>query len=294
MQTLALGDMTALPLQHDPLFAFTINYAKCATAADVLVGVGDELFIIICLMHEGGIRITYDMAPDGMEFLLAGADHDIGPVAKKPEEGETERADLEYEKLLVAMPWLQHLDDKEAFTTGDEGGADGSGSGGQAGVTGGQEIDDDELLAGLSALERVRADAAQDEDVAGGGDFKPKVRGGKSQIAKTGEGAHAMQGQCTNATATHWARTFAQVTWKATFSEHDPGPSRVLVRSWCHRMQFFFNMCAAAPEGLDILYTPAMIASYVEPTELTALDTADATRALLGRIASIRSIPVLR
>ena len=132
------------------------------------------------------------------------------------------------------------LDDKQGFGAEDDS-AGTSDPASQPGVL--AEIDEDEIWAGLAALERARIAEGDTAAASGAGrDFVPKVRGGTSEILKSGIAVHASQGQCTNQAATDWARLYGQTTFKATFSEHGPAESAVIVRSWCHRMQLFM-MC---------------------------------------------------
>ena len=129
--------------------------------------------------------------------------------------------------------------------------------------------------------------------VSGVRQFVPKPRGGRSEMLKSGEPVHAMQGQCIGADAERWARRRGQVTFKATFSEHGAEPSTILARAWCHRMHFFC-LEQAAPDGIEFVFTAELIAAYEEPTELAALE-ADVTNAKWPkwqpRIALIRNIP---
>ena len=184
------------------------------------------------------------------------------------------------------------LDDKQGFAAeGDSAGAIDPAS--QPGVL--AEIDEDEIWAGLAALERARIAEGDTAASSGAGrDFVPKVRGGTSEILKSGIAVHASQGQCTNQAATDWARQYGQTTFKATFSEHGPAESAVLVRSWCHRMQLFFDMWLRAPAGAGFVYTDELVGSYAEPTELAALTGSVGHakyRKWMSRIEVVRTIP---
>ena len=91
-----------------------------------------------------------------------------------------------------------------------------------------------------------------------------------------------------------WARKHGSTAFKCTFSEHDMEPSRVMVRAWCHRMQFFYDTEMAAPPDSAFSFTPEVVASYTEPTELVDLAQNEAHRLWprwIARIAAIRSIP---
>ena len=295
-------NLVALPSMHDlqalhprEPFVFHMNFAECCSAADVNIAGLDEVRILFRLCHVGGTRLTSDMQPISLDLILAGDDQDIGPDEQKDSEEASRKQDPVYEQLVQVMPWLRHLDLTQGLSGAASGEAiEGSGGARGAATSGLRDIDEDELLVGLRALERERMDAAMESAFDTSRDFVPKVRGGKSQILKSGEAVHAIQGQCANQDADFWARTYAQVSFKATFSEHTAAASKLLVRSWCHRMQFFFSLMQSAPEGSEFRYTPEIIASYKEPTELTAL-AGDVRhpkwKGWMGRIGVIRSIP---
>ena len=101
-----------------------------------------------------------------------------------------------------------------------------------------------------------------------------------------------MQGQTTNQHAKAWAvRRGLQVSFKASFSEHGVAASKVLVRSWCHRMQFFWDLELRSEEGINLEYNETHVGSYLEPSELQALETDGSNPKWGSRIAFIRRIP---
>ena len=105
--------------QLGPEFAFSINYADCISAADVVVGPKGQLSCLFRLMHEGGTRVASDMQPIALEYVLCGDACDIGP-AQEHGDGEAEpvaKADQAFEKIVATtMPWLQFLDFKHPLT----------------------------------------------------------------------------------------------------------------------------------------------------------------------------------
>ena len=278
-------------------FHFRCNFANCHTAADVEVGDGDDVQVLFGLRYDGGTRISTTQCPMGLAYLLSGSEP--GHVCEQGDAGQElqppEKADEHYEKLLQVMPWLELLDEKQGFMGSTSSKAKSSGGGGGSGHHDDRrvEIDEDELLAGLADLEKARASAVDEHAATSGGrDFVPRIRGGESQIAKSGEAVHASQAQTTTKAARKWATDNSlQVTFKATFSEHGPHAARVLTRSWCHRMQFFYDMMLAHECEADFEFTPERIASYIEPAELTALAHDASVDAWLSRIAQTRWIP---
>ena len=106
-----------------------------------------------------------------------------------------------------------------------------------------------------------------------------------------GDWSDAVQAQC-SAAGRRWAKDHhgMQITFKATFSKHGEEPARVLCRSWCHRMQYFYNLEQEAG-GPGFVFTPAMVAGYMEPDELTALVRDGSNPHWFERINVIRTIP---
>ena len=149
-------------------------------------------------------------------------------------------------------------------------------------------------MAGLIRLEREREVHAAEDAVAPGRNFFTKIRGGVSEVLKSGDAVHAAQGQCSGKAASYWARLHAATTSKATFSEHTMPASKVLVRSWCHRMQHFYDVQQAVSPSVPLAFILDLIAAYREPTELAALLADRASPKWNGwmtRAAVIRTIP---
>ena len=189
----------------DVNFAFSINYANCKSAADLVVGAKDQLSILFRLAHVGGTQVTSDMELMLLEYVLSGEDNDMGPVEEAAaQDGPTGKKDPVFEKLVTTvLPWLQHLDAKQGFSgcgsSGD--GADGAGDA--------AELDEDDTWAGLADLERARVAEAAHSAMLPDSDFVARPRGGRSQILASWEGIHAMHG------AVQWARCRAmgEGTW---------------------------------------------------------------------------------
>ena len=229
-------DDLAIPLQPlDDPNVFSINFADCKNAADLALGAKDQLSILFRLNHEGGTRVTSDMDPLLLEYVLCGGDNDMGPVEEVCGEGaRAGEKDHVYEKLVTtSLPWLEHLDTRQGLTGG------GSSEGADDGEEHAAIEDEDHIWAGLAALERARVAEAAISAALPGSDFVSKVRGGRSMAGGSGDIVHAMQGQCCGRDAERWARERGQSTFKATFSEHGTVESKTIVRAWCHRMQYF-------------------------------------------------------
>ena len=143
----------------------------------------------------------------------------------------------------------------------------------------------------LSALDRARAALLAEQEVVTERPFASIIRGGRSQVALTGEAVHAVQGVAkTNAAESFCKRRDLQKTYKGTFSMRGEDEARTLVRCWVHRMTFFYEKEKSLVWGLGGDFGPADVASYVEPAELQRLAEC-ASEALMQRIRIIRLIP---
>ena len=77
-------------------------------------------------------------------------------------------------------------------------------------------------------------------------------------------------------------------------SEHGPEASKILLRAWCHRMQFFYDAERESPAVPAFSFSPAVLAMHIEPTELIDLVNNAAHEKWpkwMARILAIRAIP---
>ena len=54
------------------IYSFKCNFGDCYSAADVDVGATDQLSILWRLHHNGGIHVSSDSVPAGLDWLLSG------------------------------------------------------------------------------------------------------------------------------------------------------------------------------------------------------------------------------
>ena len=282
---------------HDPrisLYSFRCNYADFSTAADVAVGPTDRLSILFRVFHNGGVYLSSDMHPISLALVLEGQDAYI--PAYTDVERKARKAAKKFDEYVIAMPWLHRLDIKQGFHGGEDALSVATRQAAMerhsSAVTS-LDIDDEQLLESLTALDKERIVTAAEHAFAGCADFVSRVRGGESHILKTGEEVHAHQSQCIGKFATAWARRRnLHTTFKATHGTHGPAEAKLLCRCWCHRMQFFYDLELASAEGPALVYSREHVESYVEPTELTILAADGTNPAWHARIAAIRAIPL--
>ena len=288
----ALTSDTASDRMDDAIYRFVCSYPSFATAADVTVGDADRLRILFRVVHEGGTRLASTSLPVDLDFILRGSQEDMVVEAGVPEESAP--VDTGYDELLKVMPWLLHLDDQHGFSSTKVRAAGGASSSKGGGNTEDDdcELDEETMLAGLADMEKARRSLVEEDIHEGTRDFHPKIRGGPSQMLKSGEAVHAAQGASNN-NGSAWAKRHGlQVSFKATYSEYGVANSNALVRSWCHRMQHFYDVEVAARAGLDFVFSQDVLDAYIEPTELTALAVEKSTSLKTTlRIELIRKIP---
>ena len=74
------------------------------------------------------------------------------------------------------------------------------------------------------------------------------------------------------------------------FSKHEEEPSRIIVRAWCHKMQWMYDKeMSSTSEGFRL--TPELMAEYTEPDELIALLPRLKKKETLSRVDGIRKMP---
>ena len=103
-------DLAAEPLPLDPPYIFNMNYADCRSAAEVNIGAGDTYKILLRLLHTGGTRVTSDMEPLDLDYIQSAEGCDMGKVDDaEPRAKAAPKQDVVFEKLVQALPWLQHF-----------------------------------------------------------------------------------------------------------------------------------------------------------------------------------------
>ena len=270
--------------------AWTCNFGVMKTAADMPVTSIEQLQVVFGLVHRGGTIVTAAEHPVAVRSFLWGSDT---RARAEPEAGaEKPVKSAEYEEILEKFPWLIHLDATDSFVRNAEIAIKKAGSSADSAEMPEIVVDDDFIMDALSRVERARIAEAAVAAERGTSDFLAKECQGESNLLRGAEFHDAVQGVAATKYCAQWARDRKlQITWKATFTEHTEAASRTMVRAWCHRMQYFFDleMADASP---DFCFTPAMVAAYQEPSELSELARATTKGTTLKRIALIRKIPM--
>jgi len=295
------NDYTASELPNHPTakqiaaashgLAFRCNFAVMATAADLQPLEMKQLSVLFGMKHRGGVIVTTDDSPMPLRAFLSGQ---ATPKEQMPAPIKDLVVDKEFESLVLQMPWLDHLTLTDSFVSNvKKAAAASAGSGASTKHLEEFECDEDEILTALAKVDKARAAEGCIAVARGHTDFKCIENYGKSNVKK-GKAFHdAVQGVCHTKDADRWSRGHGlQVTFKASFSEHTEEPCRILVRSWVHRMQFFYDyeLCYGESDK-QLVFTGAMLGYYAEPDELTRLAEVTTKASTVARIALIRRIP---
>ena len=197
-------------------------------------------------------------------------------------------ADAHQEQLELEFPWLQHLDDKLGFV-GDLDRTGAQGSGDRLRTEEPLAIDDDLVFEAIKELEVAKALLASAPE-ASHADFGTKIRGGESQLRKSGEMVDAAQAMARNELALAFCRRRGvNSTFRCGFTRHQASTG-VLVRGWARKMQHYFNLELCSPQGADLVFDRSHHADYEESTEFKLL-VATADRSFdIDRIEQIRAL----
>ena len=267
------------------------HYGSMMTAGDLMDVTPDQIWIVPCIVHEGGVMASSTMQPVPYRTLLVGEEIK-STVSEGPRVKKAKVDSKHWDDCLLEFPWLAPLDDKQVFVSSDAD-ATARGSRDVVGIDDAEQMATDEaVLEAMAALDKARAavaDAGEHSDV----DFVSRVRVSRARMEAEGAGPDAIQGQCRSNLAEDWARTRGlQVTFKCTFTVHglDGVVAGILCRAWCHRMQFFFEKSLA--KGDDAAdFSEADVAAYAEPTELARLASDGCPKKVMERVVAIRKIP---
>ena len=268
-------------------YNFKCNFAAMLTVADMPAASTDTVKVLFNLRHDGGTACSSAWEPVPLRLFVRGEDPRPQGQPKKAIE---HKKDELFEQMVVDMPWLQHLDLRQGFVASMPSTEEATAST-SAMAEDLFEIDEETLLSALSAVDKARAAECEIGIARGHVNFRSKECCDPSTFAKTGIYHDAVQGKCDTPAADEWARRRKfQVTFKCTFAKRDEVPSRIIVRSWCHKMQWLFDTELASHLD-DFQFAAEMMAGYMEPDELTALVPKLKKKEPLNRAHCIRKIP---
>ena len=265
---------------------FKINFADMMSASGMPEASQDSLAILFNIRF-GGVSASTQWDPMPLAELIRGSPTPANAELKP--KSEPKPKDKVYEEIVLELPWLTHLDDKEGYAKEDVDVSEPSSS--KSAPAELFELDEEACLAALDKVDRARSAEAVVALAQGFVDFVTSECRGDSTLRITGIYHDAVQGKCATAEGDSWARRKKlQVTFKCTFSEHVEGPSRIIVRAWCHRMQWMYNREVVSGTD-DFVFTDAVMSEYLEPDDFTKLVPTLTKKTSLDRVAKIRKLP---
>jgi len=198
----------ASAMDHHMVYArhqFKLNFARMMTAVDMPEASVDTLAILWNIRFEGGTLASTQWDPMPMAELIRG-----GPAPAtaelKPKAVGPVKEDVEYEEMVMDMPWLSHLDDQEGYGKEEhehvEPGEPASSTSVPARLF---EFDEEACLAALDKVDRARSAEATVASDRGFCDFVTSECRGLSTFEKTGVYHDAIQGKCHTTEGEEWA-----------------------------------------------------------------------------------------
>jgi len=268
--------------------SFTCDWSSFVDSADLAQLQAKDVKVLQGLVHLEGGRVGSDFQPLDLEAFLARYEPDSG--LRKQAETSGDAAASHKDALTREFPWAAqglaklHREAKPKKVKAELPLIAGSSEENEE-----AEDEDDVVQAAFAELRRRNNDLDL-EHLSTWDDFKVQLEslGG---VRKSGVPYDAFRGYSRTELAAQFCRenrsplsaTFAF----SVYTEHKAG---VLARSWCHRLQYFFDKSLHHPDLLCTC-TPAERSSYQEPSELTALaEEPDLPANIQRRIATIRAV----
>ena len=269
--------------------SFKCNYGRFATAADMKVASLKDISIVFELRHVGGTIVTSSEEPVPIMHFMSGKPTPKAAPKEKTAASIEEAKDKVFEDIVLSMPWLQHLDDSQGFVGVVQKTMKKTAAASVPLPV--VELDDEELMDALADVEKCKGEEVAIALERGTSDFKTHECHGESNVLKGAAYHDAVQGICETKEADAWSRKRKmQITFKMTFLMHTERVSRIVVRAWVHRMQFFFDY-EMSNAGPGFSFTPEVLSKYEEPDELRNLLAEGKMKGeTLKRIAVLRSI----
>jgi hypothetical protein len=206
--------------------------------------------------------------------------------APTPEDGVTR-------ELLARNPWLAGFRDRRA------GAADSSAGGpssvgkaevdspdGEAAVQGG--LDDDAIEEVFRELQKNREQWLL-EAPEPATDFRCSILGGAWTARATGHVYDYYIGKASSGPAERWCRAYGvALSGRFAMTLYGDVLAGLLSRAWCHKMQYYFNICEASGDPA-YRYLPADHEGYTEPQDLTEAAIGPEAKQQ-ARVAALRAI----
>jgi hypothetical protein len=274
-------------LEPEVTHSFHINFFD-NRGGYAMAGVDESnVQVLTNLIHVGGTRaVTYDLPVPLQVFFQSLPDR---PQSASQNTKEDQANHAHREKLVDKFPWLHKLDFQREGTSCPPAGGDG-GPGREPALPHDAHMADADVDAMFVEFAAHRAQWA-DGLPATTDDFKVTLLGGRWLAAHHGMAYDAFQGASTNQRAKLFCRN-RNMPFSARYniSTYGNAEASMLARTWCHKMQHYYNVAVAAGNDAHP-FTDEHHHAYIEPTEFTRYaDAADGNRAIIGRVGQFRSL----
>jgi hypothetical protein len=122
-------------------------------------------------------------------------------------------------------------------------------------------------------------------------DFKVAVLSGAWTLLHRGVGADAIQGASRGAEPKRWcSKSKVPASARFEISTYSAANAGIMARTWCSKMQTFFNLCLSTGKDVTDL-SPEDRSSWQEPSEFTALATQMSDSKLaMKRVQQLRAL----
>jgi len=87
-------------------YKFKCNFAAMMSAEDMPQATTESVSVLFNLKHDGGVYLSSQWELVPLKIFLRGKEVTLVPEPK----AEAEEKDVLFDEMVVAMPWLQHLD----------------------------------------------------------------------------------------------------------------------------------------------------------------------------------------
>eukprot|EP00974_Lingulodinium_polyedra_P046797 4484952-Lingulodinium_polyedra.AAC.1 len=277
---------------------FRVNYANL-TSGSALVDVPEGCVAVIeQAIHRGGTLVTSSCLEEPLTSFLQGAPDEAEDA--EPQQKKQRVQDPVWEQMLIAMPWLAHLEEHEGYTgkkvDTSKGAASGSADMAEEGSEEEENEDGDDVAQCqvLAALDEARA-ALSKETKATFSDFRSYVQGGSGLEKAKGKQFDNVIGVCRGAAAKAFMRRHHENdSFRNAIATHTIHGAAVLCNAWCHRCQFYKDLEATSPLGEGLIFGQEHHAQYKEPDDLIALlARPDCPAATRNRAKDLREVFVL-
>ena len=278
------------------LHVWDCNYADVLSAVDIDPMPLESLFVIPHCRHTGGQLLTShcDAVPwlRYVQLLPEKSEKEEpkgGESSSKKRKTETTAAAQKREAMIVAMPWLEHLDDLEGLA---------------AAVPEKESAPEEEEPSREEwdvAMQEAYAKIVHDvwsrlsaDDTNPMEDFKVRPLQGKWTMEHKGVPCDAIIGEARGAIAESFCRhRMTQLSMRFSVKEKDyggVGPCGSMARAFCHRMQYYLDAELRQPDLAEKPFPEALHEAYEEPSEFVKFAAGNLKAATRKRVAGIRKL----